>query len=101
MKLPCELTLWYILPRIRSELAKELMRMGLTQKEISDKLRVTQASVSYYLNKKRGAGIKFKKSVLREIKHLAKDITGNNCDNLNDRICKICKLVREDNTKIS
>ncbi len=98
MKFPCEIILWYILPGVRSELAKELVKKGLTQREVSDKLGITQASVSYYLTKKRGAGIKFSKNISQEIKKLAKDIANGKEKNLNQRICEICKLVQKDKT---
>ena len=29
MKPPCEIVVWYVIPAIRSELAKELLNLGL------------------------------------------------------------------------
>jgi hypothetical protein len=99
MKFPCEITLWYILPGIRSELAKELVGMGLSQKEVSGKLGLTQASVSYYVSKKRGHGIKFERDIKTEIKKLARDIKrGESIPKITSRICDICKLARKDKT---
>jgi Predicted transcriptional regulator len=52
MKFPCELIVWDVLPSIRSELAKKLSKSGLSQKEVSERLEITQAAVSQYINKK-------------------------------------------------
>ncbi|MGZ4946832.1 MAG: hypothetical protein ACXV5N_10655 [Halobacteriota archaeon] len=35
---PCETAIWHILPAIRSEVSKELVKFGLSQKEISERL---------------------------------------------------------------
>ena len=32
MKPPCEMVVWYIIPAIRSELAKDLLKLGMKQK---------------------------------------------------------------------
>ena len=42
---PQEIEVWYVLPVIRSELAKELLNHNLTQKEISLKLGITEAAM--------------------------------------------------------
>ncbi len=39
MKPPCEVIVWYVIPTIRAELAKELVKMGMSQKEISHATR--------------------------------------------------------------
>ncbi|NYT00165.1 MAG: helix-turn-helix domain-containing protein [Methanocellales archaeon] len=99
MKLPCELVVWYVLPIIRSELAKELVKLGLSQKEVSKRLGITQAAVSQYLNDKRGRDIKFKVDVKEEIKEIAKDTAIDNAfSNLTLRICEVCTRVKTDKT---
>ena len=35
MKPPCEIVVWYVIPAIRSELAKELLNLGMRQKDVS------------------------------------------------------------------
>ena len=57
MKPPCELIVWYVIPTIRAELAKELIKLGLSQKEVSERLGITQSAVSQYVKDKRGKGI--------------------------------------------
>jgi predicted transcriptional regulator len=54
MKLPCEHALWYVLPQIRAELAHELIKSGLSQRQAAEKLGLTPSAVSQYLHKKRG-----------------------------------------------
>lgn len=100
MKFPCEIKLWYVLPGIRSELAKELLKLGLKQKEVSEKLGITQASVSYYIRKKRGYEIKFGRDVKNKIKKLAKDIVkrSETLPRITSKICEICKLIEKEKT---
>ena len=33
MKPPCEIVVWYVIPAIRSELAKDLLALGMKQKD--------------------------------------------------------------------
>jgi len=100
MKFPCEIKLWYVLPGIRSELAKELVRLGLKQKEVSEKLGLTQAAVSYYIRKKRGYEIRFRENINKEIKKLAFDIAKKKkpLPEITSRICDICKLAEKEKT---
>ena len=68
MRPPCEIVVWYVIPTIRSELAKELLNLGMKQKEISELLDITQPAVSQYISDKRGHGIKFNKETQKLIK---------------------------------
>jgi predicted transcriptional regulator len=99
MKLPCELVVWYVLPSIRSELAKELVKLGLSQKEVSERLGITQAAVSQYLKEKRGKDRKFKVDVKEEIREFAKDAARDDTfSNFTLRICEVCTMVKKDKT---
>ena len=98
MRSPCEIIIWYVLPRIRSELSKELIALGLPQKEVAKRLGITQPAVSQYLREKRGRGIEFKENVMLEIRKLAKDLANDVIDNLISGVCDICTRVREDKT---
>ena len=52
--LPQEIEVWYIIPAIRRELAKNMIeKHGLTQKEAAEKLGLTEAAVSRYVSGKR------------------------------------------------
>ena len=94
MKVPCETVVWYVLPAIRSELAKELAK-AMTQKEISEILGITQAAVSQYVSNKRGSRIELPDDVRAAIADLADDIIGGGIDDLTRRMCEICKKIRE------
>ncbi len=99
MKLPCELVVWYVLPSIRSELAKELVKLGLPQKEVSESLGITQAAVSQYVKEKRGKTMKFKEEVKEMIRELAKDMARyDTFGNLTLRTCEVCTKVKTDKT---
>ncbi|MBA3044390.1 helix-turn-helix domain-containing protein, partial [archaeon] len=50
MKMPCEVIIWYILPGIRREITKSLLKNGLSQREVAKKLGITDAAVSQYLS---------------------------------------------------
>jgi predicted transcriptional regulator len=96
MKFPCEIIVWEVLPCIRAALAKELVKKGLSQNEISKMLGITQAAVSHYTSKKRGSRITFSEDAKEEIKKLADDLVNGKVDNLVVRICTICLMIRAD-----
>ncbi|KXB03226.1 hypothetical protein AKJ45_02165 [candidate division MSBL1 archaeon SCGC-AAA261F19] len=55
MRPPCEIVVTKVLPAIRTVLVMDLIdRHELTQKEVAEKLDVTQAAVSQYLSSIRG-----------------------------------------------
>lgn len=56
MKTPSEVTVWYILPIIRRDLAKELaMSYRMKQADVGRLFGVTDAAISQYIKNKRGA----------------------------------------------
>lgn len=74
MKTPCEVVIWHLLPRIRALLAKELMRLGFSQREVGRRLGITPAAVSQYISEKRAGGKGFDPEIMQAIEELAKDI---------------------------
>jgi uncharacterized protein len=64
---PEEIIVWQILPYLRREIAIELKKKGLDQKEIAKMLRVTEPAISQYLNRKRAQGLKVSPSIRKEI----------------------------------
>jgi predicted transcriptional regulator len=53
MKTPCELVVWHVLPRIRKELARELIiKHGLTQARAARLLGVSEPAISNYMGSK-------------------------------------------------
>ena len=92
--MPQEIEVWYVLPAIRRELAKTLVKKHKhSQKEVAEFLGVTEAAVSQYLKSKRGKELVFDKDIINEIEdsagRLAKDKNG-----LMDEMKRICALSR-------
>lgn len=76
-QMPQEIEVWYIIPALRRELAKSMVELGLTQKQIADKMALTEAAVSQYLSSKRAKEVSFSNAVSEEIKKSAKRIVEN------------------------
>ena len=95
MKPPCEIVVWYVIPAIRSELAKELLNLGMKQKDVSELMDITQPAVSQYITDKRGSGIKLDNHVKTMVKDFAFELsTGESTKaDLISRTCMICKQV--------
>jgi len=95
MKSPCEIVVWDVLPSIRAAIAGELVNRGLPQKEVSKLLGITPPAVSQYVSKKRGYNIEFGEEIKASISKLADDLMENSVSNPIDRICEICRMLRE------
>jgi len=94
MKMPCEIIIWYVLPGIRREITKNMIKNGLTQKEAAKKLGITDAAVSQYLSEKRG-GVEIKdRKILGEIKDSAKRIVAGDKSTMMEETCRICNLIK-------
>ena len=85
MKPPCEMVVWYIIPAIRSELAKDLLKLGMKQKKISELMDITQPAVSQYLD-----------DVKALIQDFANDLNEGTATKLDiiPRTCYICKRIK-------
>ncbi len=70
---PQEVEVWYILPALRKELAKELKKKGLTQTRIAELLHVTKAAITQYLNESRATTVDLSK-IRSQISESAKRI---------------------------
>ena len=94
MKAPCHAVIWYLLPAIGMELARELVRRGMPQKEVAKRLGITPAAVSYYVKGARGAEVKLRGKTLKRIHELASDIERGKADGarIQSAICGICKI---------
>jgi len=96
MKPPCEIVVWYVIPAIRSELAKELLNLGMKQKDVSELMDITQPAVSQYITDKRGSGIKLDENVRKMIHEFARQLSEGEATkaDLISRTCTICKHVK-------
>ncbi|MFH1055469.1 MAG: helix-turn-helix domain-containing protein [Candidatus Altiarchaeota archaeon] len=95
MKLPCENAIWYTLPRIRADIAKELVKGGMSQREVAQKLGLTPAAVSQYLNRKRGGNLRMPKEYKTLIKGASSEIMESGDSQVISRIlCRCCACSR-------
>jgi predicted transcriptional regulator len=93
---PCEIIVWYVIPSIRSELAKELLKLGMKQKGISALLDITQPAVSQYISDKRGHGIKFDEKTQNMIQIFARELMEQRLEQVDiiRRMCGICQNIK-------
>lgn len=68
---PQEVELFYIIPAIRREFVKAMMKKGLSQRAAARNLGLTDAAVSNYLKDKRARQVQFSGAVKEEIKKSA------------------------------
>ena len=96
MKPPCEMVVWYVIPAIRSELAKQLLALGMKQKDISELMDITQPAVSQYITDKRGSELKLSDDVKALIKDFAIDLYNGDAEKLDiiPRTCDICRFIK-------
>lgn len=99
MKIPCEIVVWYVLPTIRRELAKDLViNHGLKQADVARRFEVTDAAISQYIKKKRGENEIIQNSkhygeFLNEIKVSSGRIAEDGADFATE-MCRLCILVK-------
>jgi len=73
--LPQEIEVWYIIPAVRKELAKLLVkRHKLSYEKAGNILGISKAAVSQYLSNKRANKIKLSEEIKKEIVKSAKKI---------------------------
>jgi len=100
MKTPCEIVVWYVLPTIRRELARELVDFyGMKQAKVAKLFGVTDAAISQYLKNKRGDSSFIEQSEQydtfeAEIKASAKSIAEGTSD-ISVEMCRICGIVKD------
>jgi hypothetical protein len=99
MKIPCELIVWYVLPSIRRELARELVeKHHLSQAEVARRFGVTDAAISQYLKAKRGTSKEIENSgkydeFKKEVEVAAVRIM--NGSDIVTETCRVCEMVKK------
>jgi len=76
--LPQEIEVWYIIPAIRKELARQLTsEYELSYEKAGAILGISKAAVSQYISNKRANKVKLSPEVKKEIADSAKLLVGN------------------------
>jgi predicted transcriptional regulator len=93
--LPQEVEVWYILPALRRDLSKELIRThNVTYEKTGNLLGITKAAVSQYLSNKRAAKIKLHPKAETRVKKSADKIVRGKTDAVRE-LHEILKLIRK------
>ena len=97
MKTPCEVSMWYVVPYIRSRVAQSIVNdLGLKQAFAARKLGVTDAAVSQYLSGKRAKSDLGEEWLELEIKAAANKIVETDDEvAITMEICRVCKMVQD------
>ena len=70
--MPQEIEVWYLIPAIRKELAKEFVNVHkLNQKQAAFLLGITESAISQYVKGKRGNELHFSDKEFKNIKETA------------------------------
>jgi len=93
--LPQEIEVWYIIPAVRKELAKQLTsKYEMSFEQAGNILGISKAAVSQYLSNKRANKIRLNSEVKREITKSAKIISENSKAALTE-IQRILKFMKD------
>jgi predicted transcriptional regulator len=97
MKMPCEITVWNVLPVIRRELACVLVdEYKMSQAEVSRRFGLTEAAISQYMKKKRGGldipDKEFKDQIIKSAKIIFED---DDPKNISHEVCLLCNLIKK------
>jgi predicted transcriptional regulator len=104
MRPPCERVVRYVLPAVRSIVAKDLIENhGFTQVAAAKKLGTTQAAISHYLYSKRGEKwideLRRNDTVMAAVNDVTSGITEEKYDSVNvvSKLCELCTALRSVN----
>ena len=103
MKPPCMVVVQYILPALRGAIARELRdKYELGTTEVAEKMEITPAAVTQYLNKSRGglASSRIERSdvVMSQVSEMARDLAEGDTapDELLMKMCRACHVLRSE-----
>ena len=68
---PQEIEVFYVIPSLKKHLAVEMKKLGLKQKEIAKTFSTKEATISQYLNDKRGNKIELDEEMIADVKKSA------------------------------
>ncbi|MBU4501718.1 MAG: helix-turn-helix domain-containing protein [Nanoarchaeota archaeon] len=95
MDMPQELEVWYVIPALRKSFAELMLKKGLKQKEIAEKMNLGKSAVSQYLKSQRGTELKFDKHMLKKIEESVDKILKEK-SNVRAEIMALCGIIKEE-----
>jgi len=93
--MPQELEVWYVIPALRKAFAEIMLKKGLSQKDIADKLKLGKSAVSQYLKSQRGTELKFDKKMLKNIEQSVDKILANK-STVKEELMYLCDFIRKE-----
>ncbi len=93
--MPQEVEVWCVIPAIRAEMSKQMLKLGISQSDIAHKLNVSRAAITQYIKNKRAHDIEFDDDIKKLIKISAKRIIEDNTDTMKE-IQQICEKIKDD-----
>ena len=100
LKLPCESIVKNVIPSLRGEIVRKLYNdHNMAQKEIAKILGLSQPSISYYINHKRGEPLEILDQFQDKIDEIINTIAEKKSfprSKILQIICSICECVRKD-----
>jgi len=94
-KVPCEIIIWHILPVIRKEFARNLMKnYDLNQKQVAELLGITPAAICQYLSDKRGFYNITDDDIMYEIVKSTNVLYNNGVECVVNETCRICNIIK-------
>lgn len=101
MKPPCTIVVQYILPALRVAIARDLIeKYGLRKVDAADRMDVTPAAITQYLNRSRGdtasTMIKGSSKIMNLVSEITRDLAQGEspADMLLMKLCLACRAVR-------
>jgi len=96
--LPQEIEVWYIIPAIRKELARQLTtEHGLSYEKAGKLLGISKAAVSQYISNKRANNIKISEDVKVEVSKSVKIILEDSKKTIGE-IQRLLKYMKDNNS---
>ncbi|MBI2671052.1 helix-turn-helix domain-containing protein [Candidatus Woesearchaeota archaeon] len=91
--MPQEIEVWYIIPYLRAEIAKDLISKNIPQRKVAQILGVTESAISQYVNNKRANRIDLNSELRSDIGRAAERLTKNS--NIITEMQQICNKIRK------
>jgi predicted transcriptional regulator len=96
MDTPQEVEVWFIMPALRKHFVNGFKKNNVKQKDIANRMNLTQAAVSQYTKNKRGNNVSFDEKIVRKINDSCKYIITQN--DFRMRFQKILKEIKKSKT---